>query len=214
MASLFVEIDNAIKEFELTEGTMPIGRHPVLELMPTPEQRVKLGNRVRKIRESKEIVVIDFWNDGEFTEGCIAWGRRYLHVQATGYVEPCVFVHFAKDNIREKTLTEIVNSDCFAEARKLHPYSDDHRRPCSLIDNREVLPYLAEKYGMIPTHDGADGIIKPPLRDAVVKTSLEYEQALAPTKEEHKVPNYNAEAHKRLKHAGDRHPSHAGSARR
>ncbi len=173
-----------------------IGRNPAPELVPTAQQRVERFDIVEKVRATKPLLVFDFWNDGEFTEGCIAWGRRYLHVQATGHVEPCVFVHFAKDNIREKTLTEVVNSDCFKEARRLHPFCDDHRRPCSLIDNREVLPYLVEKYGMVPTHDGADGIIKSPLRDAVVKTSLEYEQALEETKQDHKVENYRAEDHK------------------
>jgi MoaA/NifB/PqqE/SkfB family radical SAM enzyme len=156
------------------------GRNPAPELVPTAEQRIQRFEIVQKIRRTRPLLVFDFWNDGEFTEGCIAWGRRYMHVQATGYVEPCVFVHFAKDNIREKTLEQVVNSDCFKEARKMHPFSDDHRRPCSLIDNREILPYLVEKYKMIPTHDGAERIITT-LRDVVVKASEEYEQALKET---------------------------------
>jgi MoaA/NifB/PqqE/SkfB family radical SAM enzyme len=159
------------------------GRNPAPELVPTAQQRIQRYDTVEKIRRTRPLLVFDFWNDGEFTEGCIAWGRRYLHVQATGYVEPCVFVHFAKDNIREKTLLEIVNSECFKEARKLHPFSDDHRRPCSLIDNREILPYLVEKYNMVPTHDGAERIITT-LRDTVVKTSEEYEQALKEARHE------------------------------
>lgn len=153
------------------------GRNPAPELVPTAEQRIERFDIVREVRRTRPLLVYDFWNDGEYTEGCIAWGRRYLHVQAGGYVEPCVFVHFAKDNIREKALVDIVNSDCFREARKLHPFSDDHRRPCSLIDNCEILPYLVNKYGMIPTHEGAERIITT-LRDTVVKASGEYERAL------------------------------------
>jgi len=154
-----------------------IGRNPAPELVPTPEQRIERFKIVDEVRTTKPLLVYDFWNDGELTEGCIAWGKRYLHVQATGWVEPCVFVHFAKDNIREKSLVEIVNSDCFKEARKLHPFSDDHRRPCSLIDNTEVLPYLYKKYGMVPTHDGAESIITS-LHQCIVETSQGYERLL------------------------------------
>ena len=38
-------------------------------------------------------------------------------------VEPCVFVHFAADNIKEKSLMEVLNSDFFKGFRKRQPYT-------------------------------------------------------------------------------------------
>jgi hypothetical protein len=38
--------------------------------------------RIREIRATKSIFAMDFWNDGEFTQGCIAGGWRYLHINA------------------------------------------------------------------------------------------------------------------------------------
>ena len=46
---------------------------------------------------------MDFQNDAEYVGGCIAGGRRYLHINANGDVDPCVFIHYSDSNIREKT---------------------------------------------------------------------------------------------------------------
>jgi sulfatase maturation enzyme AslB (radical SAM superfamily) len=58
---------------------MPVGKDAVTDLLATPEQRTYMYRRIREIRETKPIFAMDFWNDGEFTQGCIAGGRRYLH---------------------------------------------------------------------------------------------------------------------------------------
>ena len=53
---------------------------------------------------------MDFQNDAEFVGGCIAGGRRYLHINANGDIDPCVFIHYSDSNIREKTLLEALQS--------------------------------------------------------------------------------------------------------
>ncbi|NQU08397.1 MAG: radical SAM protein [Candidatus Abyssubacteria bacterium] len=138
---------------------IPTGKNPDPSLIPSAEQRAERFLAIEKFRSTRPILVYDFWGDGEATEGCLAWGRKYLHVTATGMVEPCVFIHMAKDNIREKSLVEIVNSPCFTEARSLQPFNEDHRRPCCIIDNTEVLPYLYKKYDLVPTHEGGERIV-------------------------------------------------------
>ncbi|GAG96337.1 unnamed protein product, partial [marine sediment metagenome] len=83
---------------------VPIGKEPNLELMPTPEQRDYRRKRILEIRKSNKIIAADFWNDGPLVNGCMAGGKNYLHINVNGDVEPCVFVHFAVDNIKEKSL--------------------------------------------------------------------------------------------------------------
>ncbi len=139
---------------------IPVGRDPVMELVPTAEQRVERRHYVHGIRRNKPILVYDFWNDGDSVDGCIAWGRKYCHINAQGYVEPCVFVHFAKDSINEKSLGECLRSDCFKEARRRQPFTHDLRMPCPQIDHPHELKSLVEKYQMIPTHDGAETIVE------------------------------------------------------
>ena len=50
--------------------------------------------RGRYIRGNKPIFIIDFWNDAPYVGGCIA-GKQYAHISSKGYVEPCIFTHFA-----------------------------------------------------------------------------------------------------------------------
>ena len=84
-----------------------VGNDAVTQLMPTPAQREMMYDRVRYCRRTKPLFAIDFQNDGEYVGGCVAGGRRYLHINANGDVDPCVFIHYSDSNIREKTLLEL-----------------------------------------------------------------------------------------------------------
>jgi len=138
---------------------IPIGREPHFELMPTPEQRDWLRRRLLKVRDEKPIFIGDFWNDGYYVEGCIAAGREYLHINANGDVEPCVFCHFAVDNIREKSLKEALNSDFMKAIRREQPYRENYLTPCMLIDEPTVLRNAVAKCHAHPTHPGAETLV-------------------------------------------------------
>ena len=62
---------------------MPIGDGANVDLMLNAEQREYMIHRVREIRGltgGKQIFCIDFQNDGEYIDGCIAGGRQYAHI--------------------------------------------------------------------------------------------------------------------------------------
>ncbi len=157
---------------------IPIGREPDMSLVPTGTQRVERRERILAARKNKALLVFDFWNDGDSVDGCIAWGRKYAHITARGYVEPCVFVHFAKDSIHEKTLGECMRSDAFRHMRSLAPFHKDLRRPCPQIDHPHILRETVEKYGMFGTHDGAEDIIGPHF-DTLCQTANAFAHALS-----------------------------------
>lgn len=138
---------------------IPIGRSPDLSLMPTPEERNRLRVAVSHFRNTYPLLAIDFWNDGALSEGCLSGGRNYLHINNRGDVEPCVFAHFAVDNIREKSLEECLASEFFRALRRAAPYGKNLLRPCPIIDHPRVLRGLVKKYGARPTHDGAETIV-------------------------------------------------------
>jgi MoaA/NifB/PqqE/SkfB family radical SAM enzyme len=156
---------------------LPTGRNPDPSLIPSAKQRLERFIAVERFRKTKPIVIYDFWNDGEATEGCLAWGRKYLHVTASGMVEPCVFIHMATHNIREHSLVEILNSPCFKEARSMQPFNEDHRRPCCIIDNPEKLKQIYDKYHLVPTHEGGERIVTD-LHETLVRNSQEYQHEL------------------------------------
>jgi MoaA/NifB/PqqE/SkfB family radical SAM enzyme len=138
---------------------VPVGRSPAPELMPTPEQRILRRGRLKELRRQRRMVLADFWNDGPLTGGCIAGGRSYLHVNAAGDIEPCVFCHFALHNIREHSLTEVLRSDFFRKIRESVPYCENLLRPCMLIDHPAFLREVVNRYGARPTHAAAEAIL-------------------------------------------------------
>jgi MoaA/NifB/PqqE/SkfB family radical SAM enzyme len=135
---------------------VPIGRNPDLSLMVTPEQRCRARERLAYFRTTKPMLFVDFWNDGCLTEGCIAAGRKYFHVNAQGDVEPCIFCHFASDNVKEKSLAEALNSPLFREIRSHQPLSENYFRPCPLIDHPEKGREFALQHAKYFTHQGAE----------------------------------------------------------
>jgi MoaA/NifB/PqqE/SkfB family radical SAM enzyme len=152
---------------------VPIGRRPDMNLMPTPEQRIRRRRRLLRLRHDRRILLADFWNDGALTGGCIAGGRSYLHINSRGDVEPCVFTHFAVDNIADKSLLEVLQSDFFKEIRSRIPYCDNYLRPCMIIDHPALLREFVSRFGAKPTHPGADALLDD-LRDQLDKYAAEY----------------------------------------
>ena len=152
---------------------VPIGREPNLELMCTPAQRDHLRASLGRWRNSKEILFIDFWNDGPVVGGCISGGRKYAHINARGDVEPCVFCHFATHNIHTGSLKEALNSPLFQAIRAKQPFGDNLLRPCMLVDHPSVGRDMALKRGAYFTHDGAE-IIFTQLADAMDQLAESY----------------------------------------
>ncbi len=138
---------------------IPIGSNPDFSLMITPEQRANLIKRVREVRSKRPIQIADFWNDGELTGGCIAGGRRYFHINASGDVEPCAFVHFTIDNIKGKPLKEILANPLFKAYQQRQPFSDNLLRPCPIIDRPEMLREMISETDAQPSYEGADALL-------------------------------------------------------
>lgn len=126
---------------------MPVGNDASPELMPTPEQRYTVYKRIRDYRTRKPLFAMDFQNDAEFVEGCIAGGRRYLHINANGDVDPCVFVHYSDSNIREKTLLESLRSPLFQAYHDGQPFNENMMQPCPMLENPEKLRAMVAKTG-------------------------------------------------------------------
>ena len=123
---------------------MPVGNDASPELLPTPEQRVETYRRIRHYRAVKPLFAMDFQNDAEYVQGCIAGGRRYLHINANGDIDPCVFVHYSDSNIREKTLLEALQSPIMMAYHDGQPFNDNMLRPCPMLENPEKLRKMVE----------------------------------------------------------------------
>ncbi len=126
---------------------MPVGRDASPELMPTPEQRERMYHFVREMRKTKPLFTLDFQNDGEFVGGCIAGGRRYLHINAAGDVEPCVFIHYSNANIHDVSLIDALRSPLFMKYYEGQPFNDNYLKPCPMLENPDKLPQMVAESG-------------------------------------------------------------------
>ena len=124
---------------------MPVGNDAVVDLLPTPEQRKEMFYRLRRYRSEKSLFAMDFQNDGQYVGGCIAGGRRYLHINANGDVDPCVFIHYSDSNIRKQTLLEALQRPIFMAYHDGQPFNDNMLRPCPMLENPHCLREMVEK---------------------------------------------------------------------
>lgn len=138
---------------------MPVGVNAVPELLPTAKQRKYMIERIRSIRSEDcdlPFFPMDFQNDGQFVGGCIAGGRNYFHINASGDAEPCVFIHFSDTNIRTHSILEMLQSPLFMEYHKGQPFNHNHLRPCPMLENPELLRQMVKQSGAHSTNAEAE----------------------------------------------------------
>ena len=168
--------------FALYFNYMPVGKDAVVDLIPTPEQRVYMYKWIRQARNSKTgypMFTMDFQNDGEFVGGCIAGGRNYIHINSEGDMEPCVFIHYSDSNIREKTILEALRSPLFMAYYHNQPFNDNHLRPCPMLENPECLRKIIAQTGAKSTD-----LIEPESADQLCSKCDRFASAWKPVADE------------------------------
>jgi len=140
---------------------IPVGRSPELQLMTTPTQRDELRRATLRWRETRPVLVGDFWNDGATCGGCLS-ASRYAFIAPDGKVQPCTFVHFYTHNLKEHTLREVFDSPFFQSIRQAQPYGNNLLRSCKIIDHPDVLRRLVAQHAALPSYPGAESILEDP----------------------------------------------------
>ncbi len=124
---------------------IPIGKDADVDLCCRADEREYMYHKIRGYRKNKSLFTMDFWNDGEYVNGCIAGGRNYFHINANGDVEPCAFVHYSDVNIKDVSLKEALKSPLFKAYQENQPFNCNHLRPCPILDNPEMIKKMVEE---------------------------------------------------------------------
>ena len=111
-------------------------REGTQEWVITDEQRAAMKNLLAGFRRRFGAVFIAVPWDEEEQGGCLASGRAFLHINASGDLEPCPFAPYSDVNLREMPLKEALRSRFLASMRENHDSFKDTGSGCALWNNR------------------------------------------------------------------------------
>ncbi len=150
---------------------MPIGRKYTLDHLITPEQRLYLFQRERKILWEYKLFYPDFWNSGVLATGCISAGREggYLYIDWNGTVTPCAFFPYSPVNIIEVyekggNLNDIYNQPFFETIRRWQDVYGYKKEPdkvgnfiigCPIRDHYKVARNIIDMFNAQPEDESA-----------------------------------------------------------
>ena len=89
-------------------------------------------------------------SSNKFKNTALRTAFSYLHINANGDADPCVFIHYSDFNIREKTLLEVLQSPLLMAYHDGQPFNENHLRPCPMPGNPELLREMIAKTGGFP----------------------------------------------------------------
>lgn len=183
---------------------MPIGRSFTLDLMMTPEQRLRLFEREWDLVRNRHVFIADFWNSATATNGCVAAGRPggYFHVNWNGDVSPCVFVPYSPINLREVfdrggNLDDVWSQPFFQDIRQWQraygyreagehcPDCGNWLAPCLIRDHHEDFMELMRRHEPRPTDEDAQAaLLDPAYHEGLVRFGQELESLTGPVWQE------------------------------
>jgi MoaA/NifB/PqqE/SkfB family radical SAM enzyme len=108
----------------------------------TDGQRMEMKGIVDGMRRQHHAVFVAVPWDEEEQGGCLASGRGFVHVSATGDLEPCPFAPYSDANVRKVPLRQALASPFLSAMRENHESFTETEGGCALWKNREQVKAL------------------------------------------------------------------------
>jgi MoaA/NifB/PqqE/SkfB family radical SAM enzyme len=108
----------------------------------TDEQREEILAKMASYRSSLPGVYIGFPGDEKAFGGCLSSGRGFIHVSASGDLEPCPFAPYSDSSILDKPLKEALNSRLFRALRENRDQLMESNGGCALWKKPEWVKSL------------------------------------------------------------------------
>lgn len=115
------------------------------ELALTEEERMLLASRVDMLRSGDgEMMYLSFPGDEARSEGCLAAGRGFIHINPRGGAEPCPFSPFSDTNVKDAGLRAALDSPLFKKLTTEDILSRAHDGGCVLFSNERLVRQLLQ----------------------------------------------------------------------
>lgn len=109
-------------------------------------QRNQLSSSVQQYNASYQAVMFTaFPGDEAQFGGCVASGRGFAHINASGGLEPCPFAPYSDISLQDHSLLDALQSPFLAVVRKNERQLETHQGGCALWENREAVEELLRK---------------------------------------------------------------------
>lgn len=120
--------------------------HSSKDLALNDVMREQLSARVDELRkENSSALFISFPGDEKLSDGCLAAGRGFFHINSHGGAEPCPFSPYSDINVIETSLQDALQSKLFIELRSGNILLDEHDGGCVLFQKREEVEKLLSR---------------------------------------------------------------------
>jgi MoaA/NifB/PqqE/SkfB family radical SAM enzyme len=116
-----------------------------VDLSLNDNDRAKLAVRVNEARTRQNMIVISFPGDEVESGGCLAAGRGFFHINASGGAEPCQFSPYSDINLRNASLREALKSPLFTRLREKDILTAPHKGGCVLFEQKETVSLFAKR---------------------------------------------------------------------
>ena len=115
-------------------------------LAPGDAEREMLANRLDSLRQKQDgMIYVSFPGDEQFSDGCLAAGRGFFHINPTGGAEPCPFSPVSDTNLKHTSLLAALDSPLFTRLRASELLRGHHSGACALFGKDEELADMCGK---------------------------------------------------------------------
>jgi MoaA/NifB/PqqE/SkfB family radical SAM enzyme len=113
------------------------------ELALNEPEREDLAKQLSVLRESSDdMILLSFPGDEKETEGCLAAGRGFFHINANGGAEPCPFSPHSDTSLKNATLRQALQSPLFLSLKNSNILMWEHTGGCTLFEFDDTVAAL------------------------------------------------------------------------
>ena len=126
---------------------VPINQE-TMDIAPSDFERERLSNEINRLRNDyPDMLFLSFPGDEKTSEGCLAAGRGFFHINSYGEAEPCPASPYSDINVKDTSLLEALDSQLFKSLQDEGILTEDHECGCVLFEHKaEVEKILDRKF--------------------------------------------------------------------
>ncbi len=115
-------------------------------LAPSDSERELLFNEIDRLRNDyRDMLFMSFPGDEKLSDGCLAAGRGFFHINSHGGAEPCPASPYSDTNVCDTSLIEALDSNLFKTLRDGGILMDNHEGGCVLFEHKEEVEEILNR---------------------------------------------------------------------